>query len=101
MIIVPAAQANLLIDGQQLEYLIRPYAGYLTFGIDVTAGIIIAMSAASAFFAFFKILRRSPTDQTQDKETIRLHLVKDNKWQFRVIKLFIDLQVVICFLSLA
>jgi hypothetical protein len=60
------------LNGQSLEYLIRPYVGYLTFGIDVAAGIIIAISAATALFAFFKILRKSPTEQTQDKETIRL-----------------------------
>ena len=48
------------VNGQSLEYLIRPYVGYLTFGIDIAAGIIIAISAATALFAFFKILRKSP-----------------------------------------
>ena len=64
------------LNGQSLEYLIRPYVGYLTFGIDIAAGIIIAISAATALFAFFKILRKSPTEQTQDKETIRLRLAR-------------------------
>jgi uncharacterized membrane protein len=59
-----------------LEYFIRPYVGYLTFGIDIAAGIIIAISAATALFAFFKILRKSPKEQTQDKETIRLRLAR-------------------------
>jgi uncharacterized membrane protein len=62
--------------GQSLGYLTRPYVGYLTFGIDVAAGIIIAISAATALFAFFKILRKSPKEQTQDKETIRLRLAR-------------------------
>jgi len=43
-------------NGQSLEYLIRPYVGYITFGIDIAAGIVIAISAATALFAFFKIL---------------------------------------------
>ena len=74
---VPAAvQGSQSVSGQSLEYLIRPYVGYLTFGIDVAAGIIIAISAATALFAFFKILRRSPKEQTQDKETIRLRLAR-------------------------
>jgi uncharacterized membrane protein len=64
------------LNGQSLEYLIRPYVGYLTFGIDIAAGIIIAISAASALLAFFKILRKTPKEQTQDKETIRLRLAR-------------------------
>jgi uncharacterized membrane protein len=64
------------LNGQSLEYLIMPYVGYLTFGIDIAAGIIIAISAATALFAFFKILRKSPKEQTQEKETIRLRLAR-------------------------
>ena len=68
--------ASQSLNGQSLEYLIRPYVGYLTFGIDIAAGIIIAISAASALLAFFKILRKSPKEQTQEKETIRLRLAR-------------------------
>ena len=64
------------LNGQSLEYLIRPYVGYLTFGLDIAAGIIIAISAATALFAFVKILRKSPKEQTEDKETIRLRLAR-------------------------
>ena len=59
-----------------MEYLSRPYAGYLTFGIDIAAGIIIAISAATALIAFFKILRKSPKEQIQEKETSRLRLAR-------------------------
>ena len=69
-------EASQSLNGQSLEYLIRPYVGYLTFGIDIAAGIIIAISAASALLAFFKILRKSPKEQTQEKETIRLRLAR-------------------------
>jgi uncharacterized membrane protein len=62
--------------GQNFEYLIRPYVGYITFGIDIAAGIIIAISAATALIAFFRILRKSPKEQTQEKETIRLRLAR-------------------------
>jgi len=59
-----------------LKYLIRPYVGYLTFGIDIAAGIIIAISATTALIAFFKILRKSPKEQIQEKETSRLRLAR-------------------------
>ncbi len=71
-----AAEGGQSLNGQSLEYLIRPYVGYLTFGLDIAAGIIIAISAATALFAFFKILRKSPKEQTEDKETIRLRLAR-------------------------
>jgi uncharacterized membrane protein len=73
---VQAAEGGQSLKGQSLEYLLRPYVGYLTFGIDIAAGIIIAISAATALFAFFKILRKSPKEQTEDKETIRLRLAR-------------------------
>jgi uncharacterized membrane protein len=73
---VLAAEASQALNGESIQYLIRPYVGYLTFGIDIAAGIIIAISAATAFFAFFKILRKSPQEQTQEKETIRLRLAR-------------------------
>ena len=59
-----------------MEYLSRPYAGYLTFGIDIAAGIIIAILATTALIAFFKILRKSPKEQIQEKETSRLRLAR-------------------------
>jgi uncharacterized membrane protein len=78
MVIVQSilTEASQALNGQSVEYLIRPYVGYLTFGIDIAAGIIIAISAATALFAFFKILRKSPEEQTQEKETIRLRLAR-------------------------
>ena len=78
MVIVQPIQteAGQALNGQSVEYLIRPYVGYLTFGIDIAAGIIIAISAATALFAFFKILRKSSEEQTQEKETIRLRLAR-------------------------
>ena len=64
------------IIGQSLENLIRPYVGYLTFGIDIAAGIIIGISAISALIAFLSILRKPIREQTADKETIRLRLAR-------------------------
>jgi uncharacterized membrane protein len=74
--VLEAVEGSQSLNGQYLEYLIRPYVGYLTFGLDIAAGIIIAISAATALFAFFKILRKSPKEQTEDKETIRLRLAR-------------------------
>jgi uncharacterized membrane protein len=73
---VLTVEGSQLVNGQSLEYLIRPYVGYLTFGIDIAAGIIIAISAATALIAFFKTLRKSPKEQIQEKETIRLRLAR-------------------------
>ena len=69
-------QSNPQILGQNLENLIRPYVGYITFAIDVSAGIIIGISAIMALIAFFKILREPVEQQTRDKETIRLRLAR-------------------------
>jgi uncharacterized membrane protein len=64
------------ILGQSLENLIRPYVGYITFAIDVAAGIIIGISAIMALISFIKILREPLEQQTHDKETIRLRLAR-------------------------
>ena len=74
MLLALPYQANPPIIGTSLESIIRPYVSYLTFGIDIAAGIIIGVSALVALISFFKILRKSPKEQTQDKETIRLRL---------------------------
>jgi uncharacterized membrane protein len=64
------------ILGQSLQDLIKFYVSYLTFGIDIAAGIIIGISSAIAFIAFLKILRKPTMDQTMEKETIRLRLAR-------------------------
>ena len=69
-------QANSQIFEQPLEHLLVPYVNYLTFGIDVAAGIIIAISAFIALISFFKILFKPAKEQTIDKETIRLLLAR-------------------------
>ena len=82
--IVEAAAASAQTDqthspqilGQNLENLISPYVGYITFAIDVSAGIIIGISSIMALIAFFKILREPTEKQTEDKETIRLRLAR-------------------------
>jgi uncharacterized membrane protein len=64
------------ILGQSLQDLIRLYVSYLTFGIDILAGIVIGISAGIAFVAFLKILHKPIMDQTMEKETIRLRLAR-------------------------
>lgn len=59
-----------------LESILRPCIGFLTFGIDLAAGIIITISTFTALFSFFKILRKSTKEQTTYKETIRLGLAR-------------------------
>ena len=64
------------ILGHNLENLITPYIEYLTFAIDVAAGIIIGISAFMALISFLRILRKSAEEQTRAKETIRLRLAR-------------------------
>jgi uncharacterized membrane protein len=64
------------ILGQSLQDLIRLFVSYLTFGIDILAGIVIGISAGIAFVAFLKILHKPIMDQTMEKETIRLRLAR-------------------------
>ena len=58
------------------ESLLVPYVNYLTFGIDIAAGLIIGLSAIIALISFLKILIKPIKEQTQSKETIRLSLTR-------------------------
>lgn len=58
------------------EFILRPYISFLTFGIDLAAGIIIIISIFTTLLSFFKILRKSTKEQTTCKETIRLDLAR-------------------------
>jgi uncharacterized membrane protein len=66
------------ILGRTTEQMIRPYAQYLIFGIDVATGIVIAISAAMAVFGFLRVITatRRAEQHTIDKETIRLRLAR-------------------------
>ncbi|HET6590418.1 MAG: DUF1622 domain-containing protein [Candidatus Nitrosocosmicus sp.] len=59
-----------------LDKILRPYVEVLTFGIDIAAGLVIVISAIIAFVSFLKILTKSRTVQTHEKETIRLSLAR-------------------------
>ncbi len=61
---------------QVTESLLTPFVNYLTFGIDIAAGLIIGISAILALISFFKTLRKPIKEQTMDKETIRLRLAR-------------------------
>lgn len=51
--------------------MIRPFLEYLTLVIDVTAGIVIAISIIRGFIMFLKILRKSALEQTKEEEGIK------------------------------
>ncbi len=82
-----AAPVAAIFD-RSTEELIRPYAEYLIFGIDILTGIVIAITVAMAIIGFFRVITRSkhPHQHTIDKETIRLRLA-------RGMLIAIDLQV--------
>ena len=48
--------------------MIRPFLEYLTLVIDVTAGIVIAISIIRGFIMFLKILRKSALEQIKEEE---------------------------------
>lgn len=64
------------ILGINLEEVLRYYVNIITLVIDISAGIIIGISAIFAIVSFFKILGKSIKEQTQEKETIRLRLAR-------------------------
>jgi len=67
----------MVIFGQSLESILTPFVNIITFGIDVAAGLIIGISAIVGFISFLRTLvTKSPKEQTQDKETIRLRLAR-------------------------
>jgi hypothetical protein len=49
-------EGGVQILGQLLQDLIRLYVSYLTFRLDIAAGIIIGISSGLALVAFLKIL---------------------------------------------
>jgi len=53
------------------EELFRPFLQYLTLGIDVAAGVVIAISVIRGFIMYLKLLRRSPLEQTKEEEGIK------------------------------
>ena len=61
---------------QLRESILIPYVNYLTFGIDIAAGLIIGISVILALISFLKILLRSSKDQTIFNESIRLRLAR-------------------------
>ena len=83
----PAAPAATILD-RGTEELIRPFAEYIIFGIDVVTGIVIARTAAMAVVGFFRVSTRTrhPHKHTIEKETVRLRLA-------RGMLIAIDLQV--------
>ena len=62
--------------GINLDEVLRYYVNVITLVIDISAGIIIGISALLAIVSFFKILRKPIQEQTQEKETIRLRLAR-------------------------
>jgi uncharacterized membrane protein len=73
---VEEGSSAITFSEQITESLLTPFVNYLTFGIDIAAGLIIGISAILAFISFLKILPKSKEEQTRDKETIRLRLAR-------------------------
>jgi uncharacterized membrane protein len=76
--IMQATEPAARIFGTSTEELMRSYAEYIIFGIDVVTGIVIVITAAMAIVGFFRVITRTahPHHRTIDKETIRLRLAR-------------------------
>jgi uncharacterized membrane protein len=58
------------------DQFVSEFIHYLTFGIDIIAGIIIGVAVVLAFISFLKNLKKSTTDRTLGLETTRLGLAR-------------------------
>ena len=56
------------------EQLTRPFLEYLTIGIDVAAGVVIAISIIRGFIMFLRVIRKSPLEQTKHEVNIRRYI---------------------------
>jgi uncharacterized membrane protein len=56
------------------EQLVRPFLEYLTIGIDVAAGVVIAISIIRGFIMFLRVIRKSPLEQTKQEVNIRRYI---------------------------
>jgi uncharacterized membrane protein len=57
-----------------IEQLIRSFLEYLALGIDVAAGIVIAISIIRGFIMFLRIIRNSPLEQTKREVNIKRYV---------------------------
>jgi uncharacterized membrane protein len=56
------------------EQLIEPFLGYLALGIDIIAGIVIAISIIRGFIMFLRVIRKSPLEQTKHEVNIKRYI---------------------------
>jgi uncharacterized membrane protein len=59
-----------------IEAFVSGFINYLTFGIDIIAGIIIGVAVVIAFILFLKNIRKTTNERTIGLETIRLILAR-------------------------
>jgi uncharacterized membrane protein len=59
-----------------IEAFVSGFINYLTFGIDIIAGIIIGVAVVIAFILFLKNIRKTTNERTIGLETIRLVLAR-------------------------
>jgi uncharacterized membrane protein len=56
------------------EQFTRPFLEYLTIGIDVAAGVVIAISIIRGFIMFLRVIRKSPLEQTKEEVNIKRYI---------------------------
>lgn len=56
------------------EDLLKPFLGSLASGIDIAAGVVIAISVIRGFIMYIKLLRKAPLEQTREEEGIKQYV---------------------------
>lgn len=73
-IIIMVTEQQSQLPAIPLEDFIRHFLGYLTLGIDIAVGVVIAISIIRGFIMYVKLLRRSPLEQTKEEEGIKRYV---------------------------
>jgi uncharacterized membrane protein len=61
-------------SSESLEHILVVFINYITFGIDIAAGIIIGISVAIAFIGYFRTLSRRQKGEILKGEGVRFRL---------------------------
>jgi uncharacterized membrane protein len=56
------------------EDALKSFLGALTFGIDISVGVVIAISVIRGFIMYIKLLRKAPLEQSREEEGIKQYV---------------------------
>ena len=77
------------------DQFVSEFIHYLTFGIDIIAGIIIGVAVVLAFISFLKNLKKSTTDRTLGLETTRLAILIPSITDLTILAVIVAVRIVL------